>query len=392
MGFTDMPEVPVGRHAVVRPCYWFEENIRTGRNCYKSYFGVNSRHCMQCAPYLGCTQSCVFCWRDVEHPYTGSGWDDPEEMAEGMLAAHQSVMDFMERERLGPYADTLNVLREIRDLLERKGPMSREDIISAVKASRRRVKRAIPDGVNTGVLREVGRLYMAGEAEPEKEEDILRRFRDARKVKHAAISYTGEPTLYPHIGELVSYFRRKGITTFIVTNGTNPDRLLEMELPSQLYITLPAPDERTYLRTCYTATHTPSRRNWKNIMKTLEHVQSLSARTVIRITAVKGVNMVNPEGYRRLIEAANPNFAEVKAYVQMGKAFRISQRLGGPALPEGRLKSLAKAYRPSFEEVLRFGKEVSGTWSTFQFLGMSEASSYVLMGVNWDGPTEITRI
>jgi tRNA wybutosine-synthesizing protein 1 len=43
-----------------------------------------------------------------------------------------------------------------------------------------------------------------------------------------AISLTGEPTLYRHIDELIRIFHKKGLTTFLVSNGTNPSALARL--------------------------------------------------------------------------------------------------------------------------------------------------------------------
>ncbi len=82
----------------------------------------------------------------------------------------------------------------------------------------------------------------------------MKKFEEAWNPKHAAISLSGEPMLYPpYMGDLVEEFhRRGGFTTFIVTNGTVPERIEEMlredKLPTQLYLSLTAPDLETYNR------------------------------------------------------------------------------------------------------------------------------------------------
>jgi len=46
------------------------------------------------------------------------------------------------------------------------------------------------------------------------------------KVKHVALSLTGEPITYPKINELIDEFHKKEISTFLVTNGQYPEELL----------------------------------------------------------------------------------------------------------------------------------------------------------------------
>jgi tRNA wybutosine-synthesizing protein 1 len=75
--------------------------------------------------------------------------------------------------------------------------------------------------------------------------------REALTPKHAAISLAGEPTLYPEIGELIQTFHRRGFTTFLVSNGTNPSVISKLSTePTQLYISLCAPDKQTFKRVC----------------------------------------------------------------------------------------------------------------------------------------------
>ena len=66
--------------------------------------------------------------------------------------------------------------------------------------------------------------------------------------KHFAFSLSGEPTFYPRLPELIDELKKRNITSFLVTNGTNPEMLKKLieHPPTQLYLTLPAPDEETY--------------------------------------------------------------------------------------------------------------------------------------------------
>lgn len=158
-------------------------------------------------------------------------------------------------------------------------------------------------------------------------------FAEAEVPKHAAISLIGEPTLYPYLKELVQEFHSHGMTTFLVTNGTNPDVLREIR-PSQLYLSLNAPDEAIYKKVSH-ANH------WSRIKESLEELkrQKGRTRTVIRITCVEGLNMVNPDGYADLLEIANPDFVEVKAYMHIGYS---RKRLSRDAMPtHSRVKEFA---------------------------------------------------
>jgi len=78
----------------------------------------------------------------------------------------------------------------------------------------------------------------------------LKKFKEAQEPMQFAISLTGEPTLYPKIGEFVDELRKMGKTSFIVTNGLVPERLIEMskknQLPTQLYVSMNSPNEGLY--------------------------------------------------------------------------------------------------------------------------------------------------
>lgn len=162
------------------------------------------------------------------------------------------------------------------------------------------------------------------------------RWREAFEPKHVAISLAGEPTLYPYLPELIDKFHKKGMTTFVVTNGTNPDVVGNLK-PTQLYISLNAPDRETYQKACAPLTDT-----WENIKQSLETMRS-GTRTAVRITLTKGVNMISPDGYARIIELAEPDYVELKAYMHLGFS---RNRLNRDSMP-------------SHKEVLDFSEQVA---------------------------------
>jgi tRNA wybutosine-synthesizing protein 1 len=154
-----------------------------------------------------------------------------------------------------------------------------------------------------------------------------KKWEEAIKPTNIAISLSGEPTLYPKLSELIEESHKLGMKTFLVTNGTMPKVLEELDpLPWQLYVTLPAPDKETYVKLCRPVI----KDGWERLNKTLELLQSLSTRKVIRLTMVKGWNMINPKSYRKLIEKAQPDFIEVKAYEWVGES---QKRLPMEAMP-----------------------------------------------------------
>ena len=153
----------------------------------------------------------------------------------------------------------------------------------------------------------------------------LERLKEARQPKHVALSLMGEPTLYPYLKELIELIRKRGMTTFVVSNATNPDVLADL-LPTQLYLSLNAPDEEMYRRVCR-----PAGDFWQRISESLEIIKQHRCRSVIRLTLVRGLNMVRPEDYARLIARAEPDFVEVKAYMHLG---RSRDRLTREAMPQ----------------------------------------------------------
>lgn len=141
---------------------------------------------------------------------------------------------------------------------------------------------------------------------------------EAMNPIHVAISLEGEPTLYPRLAELVeAYFRYKFRTVFVVTNGLRPDILSKLESePSQLYVSVCAPDKETYLRTCRPLVSD----GWERLMETLELLNSFNCPTVLRHTLLPGFNMHNPRGYAKLAERSNATYIEPKAAMSVGYA------------------------------------------------------------------------
>lgn len=179
---------------------------------------------------------------------------------------------------------------------------------------------------------------------------------EALTPKHVAISLAGEPTLYPYLPELISGFHKKGMTTFLVTNGTNPDMIGKLK-PTQLYISLNAPDKETYQKAC-----APLSDTWDSIKQSLEIMKDSRTRTAVRVTLTRGVNMIDPQGYADIIGQAEPDYVELKAYMHLGFS----------------RKRLKRDSMPSHEEVLDFSKKVAHVLG-YSIADSSEASRVVLL-------------
>jgi len=213
-----------------------------------------------------------------------------------------------------------------------------------------------PQEIIEGMIRAQRLLLTGFKGNPKVKKE---KWKDAQNPNNAAISLAGEPTLYPKIGELIEEFHKKNFSTFLVTNGTRPDRLKNLsEEPTQLYISLCAPDEETYLKV-----HRPLVKDgWKKLNESLELMNSLKCRTVIRLTLVKELNMKNPKKYAKLIEKANPMFIEVKGYMWVGES----------------QKRLPKNAMPFHEDVFEFANKIS-EFSSYEIKDDFKPSRVILL-------------
>ena len=168
------------------------------------------------------------------------------------------------------------------------------------------------------------------------------KWKEANKPNMVACSLSGEPTLYPRLGEFFEECHRRDMITFLVTNGTKPEILENLDpLPKQLYISVIAPNKEVYKKIC--SPLIPD--GWKKLNQTLELLPSLDTRTVIRHTLVQNWNMDENhiKEYAKLDEVANPLFIEPKGYVFVG----------------GSRKRMNLSNMPSHDDVYDFGKKLA---------------------------------
>lgn len=249
----------LGKRGAYKACQWQKKALLHGDACYKQrFYGIESHRCVQMAPVVDkCTQSCDFCWR-VTPADVGVSWDQIT--------------------------------------------VEKDDVVPVNE---------LMDAVLVANLRSLGGYNPdAGAQVPRK------LYAEAREPKHVAVSLAGEPTLHPQISDLIDEIHSRNMTSFLVTNGTRPEVLEKMTPPTQLYITLAAPDETTYKKLCRPGI----KDGWQRIIESQEVLQSLNTRTVNRLTMVSGHNMKNSRQYSDLILKGEPDFIEVKGYMFLGSS------------------------------------------------------------------------
>jgi len=238
----------------VKSCRWLYQSLVHNRPCYKQqFYGIKSHRCIQMTPTVAqCDLRCSFCWR-IQSGDFKIKWD---ELASSKWDDPETIV-----------AECIKTQRKL---------------VSGYK----------------------GNPHVTAH-----------KFREASEPKHVAISLAGEPTMYPLLNGLIECFNKRGLTTFLVSNGTNPDALTQLSTePTQLYISLCAPDEETFTKVC--RPQIPDA--WKKLKQTLSILTTFKCPTVLRLTLTKHLNLKNPERYARLIEKANPTYVEPKAYMHVG--------------------------------------------------------------------------
>ena len=245
----------VGEHSAVKRCRWLYESLVHNRPCYKQkFYGIKSHQCIQMTPTLHyCTMRCLFCWRAQSGDLQHLKWDE------------QTAPNWDEPEQI----------------------------------------------VETSIRTQI-KLVSGYRGNPKTERIKVR---ESLRPRHVAISLAGEPTLYPQLGDLIHEFKKRGFTSFLVSNGTVPKALAKLsEEPTQLYVSLCAYDEQSFKKTC----RPQSAKAWEKLTQTLATLPSFKCPTVLRLTLARHLNLEHPELYARLVEKANPTYVEPKAYMHVG--------------------------------------------------------------------------
>ena len=144
------------------------------------------------------------------------------------------------------------------------------------------------------------------------------KWEEAQNPNQAAISLSGEPTAYPQIGDLIESYHNHGFeSTFLVTNGTFPERLRAMTRePTNLYLSVESPTQDLFKLLNRPVTSDA----WEQFNKTIDIFPLFKCRKVFRITLVRGWNDDEKfiPGFAKLVNKAEPDFIEVKSYMCVG--------------------------------------------------------------------------
>ncbi|SVB57805.1 uncharacterized protein METZ01_LOCUS210659 [marine metagenome] len=298
----------VGNHSAVEICGWTKKSLKGDSDgCYKQkFYGIRSHQCTQMTPAaVACDQKCVYCWRANE-----------------MFSGKQDLMEYAND-------DPAEVVQE------------------SIEAHLRKL---------TGFG-----------GNPKIDQN---KYEESRTVRHFAISLTGEPTLYKRLPGMLRELRRRKISSFLVTNGLHPEMVERLRdedsLPTQLYMSLDAPDEATWKKI-----DIPLIPNfWDKIRGTLKLMDGLNTRKVLRMTVVKGWNDFDIPGYADLIRLAGERvMIEVKSYMHLGPA----------------RKRLSQDNMLSYEEVSEFSNNLA---SELGWKVIDEAPNSLIALVaeeDWDG-------
>jgi tRNA wybutosine-synthesizing protein 1 len=186
-------------------------------------------------------------------------------------------------------------------------------------------------------------------------------FKESNHVAHVALSLTGEPITYPKFNELIDNFHKKNISTFLVTNAQYPDKIKNLEIVTQFYISLDASNKELAkdigkpLFSDY----------WERLLKSLEEMKKKLFRTTIRMTMIKEMNMDSNQmqGFKDLILRGDPDFIEIKGYMFVGSS---RQRLS--------IKNM-----PYHEDIVIYSNEFVKLLDDYEIVNEHKASRVVLL-------------
>jgi tRNA wybutosine-synthesizing protein 1 len=173
------------------------------------------------------------------------------------------------------------------------------------------------------------------------------------------LSLTGEPIIYPNINELIKIFDKNKISTFLVTHGQYPEAIKKLAPVTQLYLSI-----NSITPEMYKIIDRPLFPDyWEKQEKSLKYFSEKKQRKCIRLTAIKGFNMISPEKHAELLLKASPDFIEVKAYMHIGaSAYRLKREC-----------------MPSHAEVAKFAFEIAKNLKDYEVVSEHIPSQVVLI-------------
>lgn len=299
-------------HSGVQICRWTKKSIKNEGVCYKEkFYGIDSHRCCQMSPtIMFCPNKCIHCWRAIELTLGDklNKYDSPKEIIDGCIKAQRKLLE------------GFKILPETKHKTKSKADM--------------------------------------------------KKWQEAQEPMQFAISLSGEPTIYPKIGELIAELKRREKTSFLVTNGLYPEKIKELskkkQLPTQLYVTVNVSNKELYDKF-----HRSSKKDaWKKLNETLKFLPELKCRTVFRMNLIRDVNMNDKavKEFADLILKAKPMFIELKGYMSVGFA---RERLGYNMMPDEK-------------EMLDFAKRLVKELKKekYKILDIHEFSRAIVLGKN----------
>lgn len=296
----------VGRHSAVKICSWTKNHIRKNKVCYKQeFYDIHTGNCLEMTPAITCNQRCLHCWRDTS--VFAPKW-------EGEADEPKEI---------------------IQGCIE-----GRKELL----------------------------VGFGGSEALKKSVEGLKRLKVCELPDHAAISLTGEPTLYPKLPQLIdSFFDDFNFrSVFLVTNGTQPEMLKKIgdatkgskHFPTNLYLSMESYSPETYQK----FNNPVVKGTWEAVQESMKYLATIKAqtRTILRITAVKGFNMDQAKEFVQFVELMKPVHIEIKGYAFMGHS-------------RNRLK---EENVPNWEEVQQFAQEL-GELCEYKITGEHQPSTIV---------------
>ncbi|MFM8658811.1 MAG: 4-demethylwyosine synthase TYW1 [Candidatus Nitrosotenuis sp.] len=293
----------ISDHSTVELCHWTKKSFKGEESCYKhKFYGISTHQCMEFSPAgMYCENRCVYCWRPME--FYDSLEMNPENVAE-------------------------------------------------------------PEDIVINLMEERKKLIMGFYGDPKA---ITKKLDESLLPAHYAISLSGEPTMYPKLPELIRYLKTLPATKsiFLVTNGQEPQMLKRLQdedaLPTQIYLSTNAADYDSFMK----INKPRYDDSWERWNQSLELLQNLDTRTVLRMTMIRNHNDSESmiPAFADMIRRANAHFIEIKSYMHIG---RSTNRLSYSDTLE-------------FDEISRFASQLAQKSQIYSVSNESAISRIVLL-------------